>query len=335
MMRKQLFISNHKNCIRFGFLFVFVLLSQSSFCWGFFGHQKINRLAVFLLPPEMVIFYKQHSHFLAEHSVDPDKRRYAVDEEGPRHYIDLDLYGKFPFDSLPRDWNTAVKKYSADTLQSRGVVPWWIHTMYQRLVKSFKERNVSGILRNSAEIGHYIADAHVPLHAHHNHNGQYTNQRGIHGFWESRVPELLADDRWHFFIGKASYIREPLNYIWSRVLESAAAADTVLTTERMLTDSFPSSQKYAFEKRNGKLVRQYSSAFTIAYDSKLKGMIERRMRQSIFTVASFWYTAWVDAGQPDLSALAGEELSSQDLAELEALNMAWRSGQIKGRAEAH
>jgi hypothetical protein len=313
----------------------FLLLPNALFPWGFYGHQKINTVAVYLLPPQMLSFFKAHAEFLSEHSVDPDKRRYAVAEEGARHYIDLDLYGAYPFDSLPRTWARAVEKFSADTLQARGIVPWWVNTMYYRLVKAYRDRKLPAILRNAAELGHYIADAHVPLHAHHNHNGQYTNQRGIHGFWESRVPELLAEANWNFFIGKAAYIHSPLDFIWKRVLESAAAADTVLQFEKMLTDSFPPSAKYAFEKRNGKLLRQYSSAFTRAYNSKLDGMVERRMRQAIFAVASYWYSAWIDAGQPDLTTLAGKQLSDEDALEIEALNRAWHKGLILGRTEAH
>ena len=133
-----------------------------------------------------------------------------------------------PYDSLPRNWNEAVKKYTADSLQKHGIVPWWVQTMLFRLTQAFKDKNQAKILKLSAEIGHYISDAHVPLHASSNHNGQYTNQRGIHGFWESRVPELLAEKHWDFFIGKAEYISNPARFIWARVLESAAAADTVL-----------------------------------------------------------------------------------------------------------
>ena len=82
-------------------------IAQQSFCWGFFGHKKINYYAVFLLPPEMIALYKPQIDFLSEHAVDPDKRRYAIPEEGPRHYIDIDHYGVYPYDSLPRKWNDA------------------------------------------------------------------------------------------------------------------------------------------------------------------------------------------------------------------------------------
>jgi hypothetical protein len=313
------------------FVSFLLLTAQQCFCWGFFGHRKINYLSVFLLPPEMIQFYKTHIDFLSEHSVDPDKRRYAVKEEGPRHYIDIDHYGTYPYPELPRNWDSAVAKYSADTIMAYGIVPWWVQTMLYRLTAAFKEKNQVRILKLSAEIGHYIADAHVPLHASHNHNGQFTGQNGIHGFWESRVPELLADKEFDFWIGKAQYIKNPGAFMWDRVLESGAAADTVLQFEKELTLSYPSDAKYSFENRNGITIRTYSAGFTKTYNDKLQGMVERRMRMSIFAVASFWYTAWVNAGQPDLKKLTNKELTEEDLKEFEQLNQMWKGGKIQGR----
>lgn len=310
-----------------------LLVYLHCFCWGFFGHQKINYYAVFLLPPEMVVLYKPNIEFITEHAVDPDKRRYMVAAEGPRHYIDIDHYGKYPFDSLPRKWDDAVAKYSEAALTENGIVPWWVQIMQRRLVNAFKEKDQSKILKLSAEIGHYIADAHVPLHANSNHNGQLTGQQGIHGFWESRVPELLAEKEWSFFIGKAEYIKNPGDFIWKRVLESAAAADTVLKYEKQLSKKFSPDKKFSFEERNGKIVRQYSSAYSVAYNEMLKGMIERRMRSSIYAVASFWYTAWVDAGQPDLTKLSNRNFSQEDLKEFELLNKFWKSNTMQGRKE--
>src|SRR5215213_7498784 len=302
-----------------------LVCSHECFCWGFYAHRQINYYAVFLLPPEMMVLYKPNILFLHEHAVDPDKRRYAVKEEGPRHYIDLDRYGRYPFDSLPKKWNEAVARFSEDSLNAHGIAPWWIQQMQYRLTNAFKEKNHAKILKLSAEIGHYISDAHVPLHACSNHNGQFTGQSGIHGFWESRIPELLAEKEWDFFIGKAEYIASPAAFIWQRILESAAAADTVLKVEKALSRSFAADKRYAFEERNGTVIKQYSSAYTIAYNNKLNDMVERRMRQSIFAVASFWYTAWVNAGQPDLKTLANKEFSANDLKEFENLNNSWRN----------
>ncbi len=306
-----------------------VLIATPCFCWGFYVHQKINYYAVFLLPPQMLLFYKPHIHFLSEHSVDPDKRRYAVAAEAPRHYIDLDKYGTT--DSLPQRWDSAVAKLPEDTLNKHGIVPWWVQTMQYRLTEAFKEKDGARILKFSAEIGHYISDAHVPLHASSNHNGQLTGQHGIHGLWESRVPELLAQNEWNFFIGKAAYIANTSEFMWQRVKESAAAADTVLRYDKELSNRFPADKKFAFEVRNGVVVRQYSTAYTKAYDAVLKGMVERRMQQSIQAVASIWLTAWINAGQPDLSSLQNTTFTQKDLETFEELNNTWRANKAQGR----
>ena len=72
-------------------ILVGVVILNSS--WGFFAHQKINRLAVFILPSQMIGFYKKNIQYLTEASVNPDRRRYAVADEAAKHYIDLDDYG--------------------------------------------------------------------------------------------------------------------------------------------------------------------------------------------------------------------------------------------------
>jgi len=316
---------------KYTYILFFLCLPLATFSWGFFAHKRINYYSVFLLPPDMMVLFKPHIDFISEHATDPDKRRYAIPEEGPRHYIDIDYYGKYPFDSLPRKWEDAVAKYSEDTLRAYGIVPWWVQIMQYKLTAAFKEKHQAKILKYAAELGHYIADAHVPLHANSNHNGQHSDQKGIHGFWESRVPELLADKDWDFFIGKAEYLKTPGDFIWKRVLESAAASDTVLKYEKELSKVFPSDQKYSFEDRNGLTIRQYSSAYTQKYNDLLKGMVERRMKQAIYAIACFWYTAWVNAGQPKLQQLSNKEFSEEDKKEFEALNNAWKKGKMAGR----
>src|SRR3984885_15219645 len=219
-------------------LLCMILLTQQVFSWGFYMHEKINYHAVFLLPPQMMILFKPNIGFLTEHAVDPDKRRYISASEGAHHYLDIDHYGRYPFPDLPRDYKSAQLKFSSDTLQAYGIVPWWIQIMMGRLTKAFREKDKQAILKTAAEIGHYIADAHVPLHVCSNHNGQLTHQEGIHAFWESRVSELFAESEWDFFIGKAVYIQNLSDFIWNRILESAAASDTVLRLERHLDSNF-------------------------------------------------------------------------------------------------
>lgn len=291
--------------MRRGWVLLWLLFGvpKGTYSWGFFAHRFINFHAVFLLPTEMIAFYKSNVHYLSEHAVDPDKRRYILPDEAPRHYIDLDRFKRNDSLLLPRKWEKAVEQYSTDTLHAYGIVPWWIQVVKANLTKAFAEKDRVAILKYSADIGHYIGDAHVPLHASSNHNGQMTNQIGIHGFWESRLPELFAA-QYDMLIERAVYIRDPLAFIWERIDQSAAAADTVLSIEKHLSTANHDQHIFSYEKRNGKYERIYAVDYAAQYHRALNGMVERRIRASTHAIASFWYTAWVDAGQPNLSEIS-------------------------------
>lgn len=321
---------------------VFTLwLPTSAKTWGFWAHQRINRLAVFTLPPDMIVFYKKHLEYITEHAVDPDKRRYASQDEAPRHFIDIDHYGTSPLDTtpghllkpfeiMPRRWAEAVAKFTEDTLKAYGIVPWHTEVMVYRLQKAFEERNVQRILQVSADLGHYIGDGHVPLHTTENYNGHLTNQKGIHGFWESRIPELYGEE-YDYWVGKAEYIQKPRDMIWDYVTESHNALDSVLIFERQLNIEFDADQKFCYENRGAAIMQVYCEGYSEAYSNSLDGMVERRMRRAILSVGSLWYTAWVNAGKPDLNAL-GEPLPTQDdLLEQEEMNKKFDAGKIKGR----
>ncbi|MFD2513820.1 zinc dependent phospholipase C family protein [Pontibacter locisalis] len=314
-------------------LLTLLLLPLFGHSWGFFAHQRINRLAVFALPPEMVGFYKKHIRYITENAVNPDKRRYAVANEAPRHYIDLDVYGDSALYKLPRSWQQAVEKYTEDTLMAYGIVPWHINFMKYQLTQAFKERNLDKILRLSTEMGHYIADACVPLHTTQNYNGQLTGQRGIHAFWETRLPELFSDN-YNFFVGQAQYIEHPQLKAWQLVTSSHLGLDSVLYFERELTQEFDEEKKYSYEPRNNLTTRVYSQAFSQAYSRKLRGQVERQMRLAILATASYWYTAWVDAGQPSLGTLS-TKLSPEELHRLEMEKKEYETGPHKPREEGY
>lgn len=312
-------------------LVALLLPVKDLYCWGFFGHKRINEYAIYLLPPEMLVLFKPRLEYLREHAVDADKRRYILKAEAPRHYIDLDKYGAWPFNELPRKWEEAVAKYSEDSLQAHGILPWRILQMTGSLTNAFRNSETDKILRIAADLGHYIGDAHVPLHTSSNHNGQHTNQHGIHAFWESRLPELLADNEWDLFTGKAIYIEKPAEFIWGSILESAAAVDSVLMMEAELSATISPDKKYAWEWRNQVVIRQYSTSYSRRYDAVLRGMVERRMRQAIHAVASIWYTAWVNAGQPDLKKL-NKLITAGMYPAVDSLEQQWRHQTIKGKS---
>jgi hypothetical protein len=302
-----------------------ILLSS----WGFFAHTRINQLAVFTLPPGINRFYKANISYLSIHAVDPDKRRYSDTLEAPRHYLDVEVYEQ-NIDSIPRKWNDAVSKYGLTKLNANGTLPWQIQRSYYNLVNAFKERDSIKILRASAFLGHYIADAHVPLHTTENHNGQLTNQQGIHAFWESRLPELFAGN-YNFVVGKPQYIDDPLKEAWKIVTHSHSMVDSTLQIEAALSQSYSARKKYSFSERKNQVIKQYSTAYSKAYSMALNNMVERQMRAAILATGSFWYSAWIDAGQPTLEQLIKVPESVLQQEREERLNNKYEGGEIKGR----
>jgi hypothetical protein len=310
-------------------LLVALLLTLSS--WGFYAHMRINRLAVFTMPAGPARFYKANIVYLSNHAVDPDKRRYADTAEAPRHYLDVELYEQH-IDSIPRKWDDAVKKYGIKKLQEHGILPWHIQRSYYQLVNAFKQKDSIRILRNSAALGHYIADAHVPLHTTSNHNGQLSNQLGLHAFWESRLPELFSG-QYNFVVGRASYLEDPLKEAWKIISHTHLLVDSVLKLEATLHANFPLYRKYSYSKRNNVLQRQYSEAYAKAYHEAMNNMVERQMRAAILLTGAYWYSAWVDAGQPALENLKKVEPSAAERRESRIEDEKIKQGKIIGRED--
>lgn len=269
----------------------------------------------------------------------PDQRRYAVPEEGPRHYIDLDDYGdrKDTLNAgehanevrLPKYWNEAMEKLGKDSLMAHGIVPWHAYRVFLQLREAFMIGEPKRILRLSSELGHYVADAHVPLHTTSNHNGQKTGQNGIHGLWESRLPELFSVN-YDFFVGRAAYITDVQAAMWVVVAQSHACVDSVLHFENELSAK-EASRKYSFETRGRQTIKVYSTRYSRMYHNMLRGMVERRMRSSVKMVGDLWYTAWVDAGQPDLKRLMDYSPTDQEIEERRKEIEQWREGRYEAR----
>jgi len=301
--------------------------------WGFFAHKKINKLAVFTLPPEMIGFYKKNIEYITDASCNPDRRRYAVPEEAARHYIDLDDYGDSAAFKLPRYWKDAVVKYSNDSLQAHGIVPWHINNSFQSLRDAFFVGDPKKILRYSAELGHYVADAHVPLHTTSNYDGQKSGQNGIHAFWESRLPELFSTD-YDFLVGRAIYIKNVQLNTWDIIASTHAALDSVLTFEKTLSQT-AGDKKFSFEAKGKQTMKVYSVEYSKQYHNMLNGMVERQMKKSVKAIGNFWYTAWVDAGQPDLKKLIDYQPTEEELAQHQTELKQWKDVMFKPRGHEH
>jgi hypothetical protein len=303
--------------------------------WGEWGHMHINKAAVFALPVDMRIFFYDHIDYMVEESVAPDYRKYTIGdkEEFARHYIDLEDYG-VNMNDLPKTLADAREKYPDSMLNRAGILPWYIQAMMNKLTNAMKAGRKAEILFLAADLGHYIADAHMPLHTSSNHDGQLTGQRGIHAFWESQLPELFGN-LYNFYTGEAKYIEDIRKGTWAIIEHSHSLADTLLETERQLNKDFPADKVYIISG-NGDTVKNrfkqpvHSTAYAKAYHEKLNGMVEKQMRSAISEFANYLYTAWVNAGKPDLNKLDDRQTIARNKTYLEEDMKEWRAGKLSG-----
>ncbi|WP_413998394.1 zinc dependent phospholipase C family protein [Flavobacterium sp. W1B] len=302
--------------------------------WGIIGHERINNAAVMALPKPLQIFFYNHIDFITTESTVPDVRKYAVNDkaEGPRHYFDMENFGSK--DSFPKTLEEAKQKYDAKFLDKNGILPWYIQDMMTKLTKAFKEKRKTEILFLASDLGHYIADAHMPLHTSDNHDGQNTNQKGIHSLWESRLPELFAKN-YKFNTTPAVYIEDVEKATWDIMFDTHSLVDPLLAIDKGLRTSTPENKIFVMDaagniaknKYNGMI---YSDEYASKYHTALNGMVESQMKKAIVATSSFWYTAWVNAGKPDLSNLDAKELTNYNKKALKRDSKLWEKGKLFG-----
>lgn len=315
-------------------IFIIFLITYINllFAWGAWGHKHINRASVFTLPDSMQKFYYNHVDFITEGAVVPDLRRGILNDkaESPRHFIDIEDFG-IPIETFPKTSREAYTIYDSAFLNKTGYLPWYIQSLTEKLTQAFIKRNKPEILFISAELGHYVADAHMPLHTTSNYDGQLTDQKGIHALWETQIPELTGG-RYNFNTGNAKYITDIPGETWRIIAHTHLLADTVLTIEKQNRRTYNNERLYKKDAA-GKNILYYnqpvfSDEYTRQFNEAMNGMVENQLRLSIANVASYWYTAWVNAGSPDLLSLDDENLTRQNQKNYKLENKAWRKGKL-------
>lgn len=308
----------------FSILILGVLFSS----WGFLVHRTINQLSVYRLPKPMQAFFYRNMDYLVKHSVRADQRRNEDSTEATKHFIDLEAFGDNALATMPRQWSEAVHKYGIDSLRKYGYVPYYVVMMEENLTRAFRNRQRDSILFYAADIAHYISDAHVPLHTTINYDGQLTNQRGLHALWETVVPELELANYELNDKGKARYIRNKPEAIWAGVGSGFNLLKGVFEEEKAATALFTDATKYRIQIRNGREVKYYTSAFALEYSKRLGPTINEQLKRSARLVADFWFTAWVDAGRPDLEPLLNTPFTDKERDQFAAESKAYRSNQL-------
>jgi hypothetical protein len=271
--------------------------------WGFLVHKTVQQLAIYELPKSIRPFFYQHKDKLVYDAPRPDIRRNQDSTEATKHFIDLEMFGANAVNDMPMDWNAAVKKYTKDSLLKYGYVPYHVIYIKGKLTEAFKAQNKDSILFYASDLGHYISDANVPLHTTENYDGQLTNQKGIHSLWESMIPEIEITHYNLYSKHKATYLKQPEQAIWAAVRTASALVPEMLAKEKELSLQFTDAQKYRVQIRRGKEYKSYTSDFAKAYAVTLKTSINDQLLSSANLIADFYFTAWVDAGKPNLDEL--------------------------------
>jgi hypothetical protein len=279
----------------FFYLFLVSLFCDVALGWGTTGHRYINRKAVVHLPETMPQFIAQQAFFEA-HAMDADYRRSTDTAEAPKHYIDIDNYPNFH--NITRNLDSLIMQYGWPFVRENGIVPWATVWTLDSLTAQLARGDWAIAYLTASDMGHYVADAHQPLHCTRNYNGQYTGNYGIHSRYESTMITTFQDS---LYIVQDSifYIEDPINFIFEYVFHSQSLADSVMQADNYAKamsgwngSGTPPSSYYAY-------LWQRSRVYTID-----------QIQRATVVLASFWYTAWVDAGLLPNPTSVGESHST-------------------------
>ncbi len=285
-------------------LFFSCLVIVVSLCsWGFYVHETATQLAVYQLPKSLRKFFYAHIDSLVANAIRPDKRRNTDKSEAAKHFIDLENYGNGAVNIMPHDLATAIQQYSWDTLKRYGYVPYQVVIEYDSLVNAFKQKNGDSIIFFADDLAHYVEDANVPLHTSNNYDGQLTGQKGLHALWESTIPELELSNYQLHTKHKATYINNKPDVIWAAVKRAHALLPEMFEKEKEVAANFPDSSRYVEKMYYGRITKVYTNEFARQYAAALTSTINDQLIYSANMVADFWYSAWVDAGKPNLEDL--------------------------------
>ena len=257
--------------------------------WGFNGHRFITERAIELLPPEIRPFFQAFRVAIVEHSIDPDTyRTMGFTDEPPRHFLDMDAYGPFPFTNLPRDYKEAVAVRGQDFVVKNGTVPWRTEEVYGMLRTAFKELPTTGYARDnvklfSSVLSHYVGDSHQPLHAAVNYDGKLTNQDGIHSRFETELFDRYRD-RLRIAPAPVGQIPNVRDYMFTTLTDSFAQVAGVLAAD--------------LEAVKGRT--HYDDGYFAVMFEKAGPILEKRMSAAIAGVAALITSAWIEAGRPAL-----------------------------------
>ena len=262
---------------------MFVLFPQCARAWGGNGHKLIVNQAIDTLPSEIRYFFEANRSFLLQHVTDPLEAIEKTPSERHHHFLYLDKYGRFPFDSLPRSYKAAVAKYTKAKLEANGLLPWQVGVYSEKLTEAMKAGRWDEAKLDAAILANYVAEAHDPFNTTENFDGRLTAQTGING----RFGTTLIDKYSSFFPMRpndAVYIHDPTDRAFEACLSSHSWLETILLADR--------------NARHGK--NSFNDEYFDRFYNQAAAILIRQLSDAATDVGSYWLTAWVNAGKPQL-----------------------------------
>jgi len=168
--------------------------------------------------------------------------------------------------------------------------------MYSKLVRAFADAKADrpyardNIKFLSAVLAHYVGDAHVPFHAVLNHDGQVTNQQGLHSRFESQM-----FDRYRLRLrirpAPITVTKSPRDFIFDTLAVSASLAEPMLAADR---DAIGSGDVY-------------DAAYYDRFFARAQPVLERRLSEAIAATAALITRAWEEGGKPSLADVPAQD----------------------------
>jgi hypothetical protein len=270
--------------VRMGLALLILLApAAGAFAWGPTAHRTVNSLAVDTLPLEIRYFFEANRQFLAEHANDPDQWMQQDPYERKRHYLYLDKYGMFPYLGLPHGFKQATEKFGSRRINRDGLLPWHVGEFSLRLTNALKAQKWDEAKLAAAALGHYVADTRNPLHTTSNYDGQVTLQAGL----AERFGSALID-RFQGFImfrpAPAMKVDDPTEYAFEATLESNSWVNQIILADRRAVDG----------------LRDYNDDYYDRFYAAIGHIAARELNNAARDTGSYWYTAWLNAGRPQL-----------------------------------
>jgi hypothetical protein len=267
-----------KSCV---VLLAFLLIS-----WGYNGHYKISFEASQSFNQEMGEFVNWAST-LAAHASDADERKEVDPTEGPKHYIDIDNYPEFvQSGKIPHTLDSVISIHGEDFVYDQGILPWATLATYDSLVQCFLRFDWYKAVLFASDLGHYVADGHMPLHITRNYNGQYTGNTGIHSRYESTMINTYLNQI-SYPGDTIEFVEDVRHYVFSYLYANYHYVDSVL-----LADTYA----------QGVAGNTSSFAYREALWSKTKNFTVPLFAQASNTLAELIYSAWTEAGKPPFNS---------------------------------